>query len=64
MPQDAPPNGGAAPDGPKGPYRRVAKMQAKLHRWRRPTPAAGSTTCSTFTDMEWQTPLTRSGRTH
>ena len=33
MPQDAPPNGGAAPGGPVGPYQRVAEMQAKLHRW-------------------------------
>ncbi len=33
MPKDAPPNGGAPPDGPMGPVRRVSEMQAKLHRW-------------------------------
>src|SRR6478672_13888468 len=34
MPKDAPPNGGALPDGvPVGPRRRVSEMQAKLHRW-------------------------------
>ncbi|MFC4088885.1 hypothetical protein ACFOYX_08375 [Micromonospora sp. GCM10011541] len=31
MPQDAPPNGDARPD--ESPVRRVAEMQAKLHRW-------------------------------
>jgi RNA-directed DNA polymerase len=34
MPQEAPPNGGApTPEGPMGPRRRVAEMQAKLHCW-------------------------------
>jgi RNA-directed DNA polymerase len=33
MPQEAPPNGGALPQVPQGSYRRVAEMQAKLHRW-------------------------------
>jgi RNA-directed DNA polymerase len=34
MPQDAPLNSGALPAGPSvGPDRRVAEMQAKLHRW-------------------------------
>jgi RNA-directed DNA polymerase len=32
MPQDAPPNGGA-PGLAEGPWRRVAGIQAKLHRW-------------------------------
>lgn len=32
MPQDAPLNGGALTE-PAGPVRRVAEMQAKLHRW-------------------------------
>jgi RNA-directed DNA polymerase len=33
MPQDAPPNGGARDDAQRGPWSRVAGMQAKLHRW-------------------------------
>jgi RNA-directed DNA polymerase len=33
MPQDAPPNGSAQGPVPKGPWSRVAGMQAKLHRW-------------------------------
>src|ERR1700690_1129295 len=33
MPQDAPPNGRAPRPVPKGPWSRVAGMQAKLHRW-------------------------------
>ncbi len=33
MPKEAPPNGGAPPEGPLGPRRRVSEMQAKLHRW-------------------------------
>jgi RNA-directed DNA polymerase len=34
MPQDAPPNGGApSAQAPGVPWKRVAEMQAKLHRW-------------------------------
>ena len=33
MPKEVPPNGGAPPEGPLGPRRRVSEMQAKLHRW-------------------------------
>jgi hypothetical protein len=33
MPQDALPNGGARDDAPQGSWKRVAGMQAKLHRW-------------------------------
>jgi RNA-directed DNA polymerase len=33
MPQDAPPNGDAPTVPDLSPYRRVAQMQAKLHRW-------------------------------
>jgi RNA-directed DNA polymerase len=35
MPKDAPPNGGAPPEGEPfvGPRRRVSERQAKLHRW-------------------------------
>src|SRR5436305_15233042 len=33
MPQDAPPNGSAPGLVPRGPWSRVAGMQAKLHRW-------------------------------
>ena len=33
MPEDAPPNGDAPQSGPAGPWVRVSKMQAKLHRW-------------------------------
>jgi RNA-directed DNA polymerase len=33
MPQDAPPNGGARDGVPQGSWSRVARMQAKLHRW-------------------------------
>ena len=33
MPQDALPNGGARDDVLQGPWSRVAKIQAKLHRW-------------------------------
>lgn len=34
MPQETPPNDGASlPGAPVGPRRRVAEMQAKLHRW-------------------------------
>jgi RNA-directed DNA polymerase len=33
MPKDAPSNGGASPELPVGPRRRVSEMQAKLHRW-------------------------------
>jgi RNA-directed DNA polymerase len=33
MPQDAPLNSDAPPERAVGPYRRVAGMQAKLHRW-------------------------------
>ncbi|WP_189866000.1 group II intron reverse transcriptase/maturase [Streptomyces noursei] len=34
MPRDAPPNGGAAPEGDLvGPRQQVSEMQAKLHRW-------------------------------
>src|SRR5690348_9383931 len=33
MPQGAPPNGGARDEARRGPWSRVAGMQAKLHRW-------------------------------
>lgn len=33
MPGDAPPNGGAPAEVPKGPWQRVPEMQSKFHRW-------------------------------